>query len=258
MAVAGVRHLEHNLLVYRRSWRGTAFSTILSPILFLSAMGVALGSLVPANSLTAFGGVSYLAFLAPGLLAGQAMQTATLESAWPLLAGFKWLKTFEGEIATPQRPSDIVLGHLYWQVIRKGIETGIFLIVMFFFGALTSPTALLMWPAAVLTGLAFGMPLAAWTATQQRETSFPILFRLVITPLFLFSGTFFPIDRLPSFIQPVAWVTPLFHGVALTRSLGLGQPLELWAYAVHLAFLLGLVAIGTAIAFRTFRKRLVV
>jgi lipooligosaccharide transport system permease protein len=256
MAVAGVRHLEHNLFVYRRAWRGTAFSTILSPILFLSAMGVGLGSLVPST--TAFGGVSYLAFLAPGLLAAQAMQTATIESSWPLLAGFKWLKTFEATIATPQGPRDIVLGHLYWQIVRLGIVTGIFLIVMFFFGALTSLMALLMWPAAILTGLAFGMPMAAWTATQQRETSFPILFRLVITPLFLFSGTFFPIDRLPSFIQPVAWLTPLFHGVALTRALGLGQPLELWAYAVHLAVLLGLVAIGTAIAFRTFRKRLVV
>jgi len=256
MAVAGVRHLEHNILVYRRVWRGTAFSTILSPILFLSAMGIGLGSLVQAT--TAFGGVSYLAFLAPGLLAAQAMQTATIESSWPLLAGFRWLKTFEAEIATPQRPKDIVLGHLYWQVVRLGIVTGIFLIVMFFFGALTSLSALLMWPAAILTGLAFGMPMAAWTATRQRETSFPILFRLVFTPLFLFSGTFFPITQLPAILQPAAWLTPLFHGVALTRSLGLGQPLELWAYAVHLAVLVGLVVIGTAIAFRTFRKRLVV
>ena len=256
MAVAGVRHLEHNLLVYRRVWRATAFSTILSPILFLSAMGVGLGSLV--QSTTAFGGVSYLAFLAPGLLAAQAMQTATIESSWPLLAGFKWLKTFEGEIATPQTPRDIVLGHLYWQVVRLGIVTGIFLIVMLAFGALASPTALLMWPAAVLTGLAFGMPMAAWTATLQRETSFNIIFRFVITPLFLFSGTFFPISQLPDFVQPVAWFTPLFHGVALTRALGLNQPLELWAYAVHLAVLFAMVGIGTAFAFRTFRKRLVV
>jgi lipooligosaccharide transport system permease protein len=256
MAVAGVRHLEHNLLVYRRVWRATAFSTILSPILFLSAMGIGLGSLV--GSVAGFGGVSYLAFLAPGLLAAQAMQTSTIESSWPLLAGFKWLKTFEGTIATPQTPRDIVLGHLYWQVVRLGIVTGIFLLVMLAFGALTSPTALFMWPAAILTGLAFGMPMAAWTATRQRETSFNIIFRFVITPLFLFSGTFFPISQLPAFIQPVAWFTPLFHGVALTRSLGLGQPLQLWEYAVHLAVLLGLVAISTAIAFRTVRQRLVV
>src|SRR5918996_4936453 len=98
MAVGGVRHLEHNLLVYRRVWRGTAFSTIVSPILFLSAMGVALGSFV--GEVPGLGGVSYLVFLAPGLLAAQAMQTATIESSWPLLAGFKWLKTYEATIAT--------------------------------------------------------------------------------------------------------------------------------------------------------------
>src|SRR6187431_2622119 len=256
MAVAGTRFLEHNLVVYRRVWRGTAFSTILSPVLFLTAMGIGLGSFVP--SVTAFGGVTYLAFLAPGLLAAQAMQTSTLESSWPLLAGFKWLKTFEGAMATPQQPRDIVLGHLYWQVVRLGIVTGIFLIVMLFFGALTSPTWPLMWPAAILTGLAFGMPMAAWTATQDRETSFSIIFRFVITPLFLFSGTFFPISQLPGFIQPIAWLTPLFHGVALTRSLGLGVSLQPWEYAVHLGYLLTLVVVGTAVAFRTFRRRLVV
>ena len=257
MAVAGVRHLEHNLFVYRRVWRGTAFSTILSPILFLSAMGIGLGAFVP--SMTAFGGVSYLAFLAPGLLAAQAMQTATIESSWPLLAGFRWLKTFEATIATPQTPRDIVLGHMYWLVVRLGIVTGVFLIVMLVFGAVHDPLAtLLSWPAAILTGLAFGMPMAAWTATQQRETSFNIIFRFVITPLFLFSGTFFPIGQLPDFIQPVAWFTPLFHGVSLTRSLALAQPLEPWALAVHVAVLVGLVAISSAIAFRTFHKRLVV
>jgi lipooligosaccharide transport system permease protein len=256
MAVAGVRHLEHNLLVYRRVWRGTLFGTILAPILFLTAMGIGLGSFIPSK--TAFGGVSYLAFLAPGLLAAQAMQTATLESAWPLMAAFKWLKTFEASIATPQTPRDLVLGHLYWQVVRLGIVTGIFLIAMLAFGAITSPTAVLMWPTAILTGVAFGMPLAAWTATQTRETSFPIIFRFIITPLFLFSGTFFPITQLPAFVQPIAWFTPLFHGVALTRSLGLGQPLQLWEYVVHVAVLFAMVGVGTAVAFRTFRRRLVV
>ncbi|MDP8904818.1 MAG: ABC transporter permease [Chloroflexota bacterium] len=256
MAVAGVRHLEHNLLVYRRVWRGSAFSTVLSPILFLTAMGVALGSFVP--QMTSFGGVSYLAFLAPGLLAAQAMQTATLESTWPLLAGFRWLKTFEATIATPQRPRDIVLGHLYWQIVRVGIVTAIFLLVMTVFGAVTSPLTLLAWPAAILTGLAFGMPLAAWTATRREESSFAIIFRFLITPLFLFSGTFFPIDRLPDFIEPVAWLTPLFHGVTLTRSLALGQALDPVALLVHVSVLVALVVVGTALAFRTFRQRLVV
>jgi lipooligosaccharide transport system permease protein len=256
VAVAGARHLEHNLLVYRRTWRGSAFSTVLSPILFLSAMGVALGSFVP--SMTAFGGVSYLAFLAPGLLAAQALQTATLESSWPLLAGFRWLKTFEATIATPQRPRDIVLGHLYWQAVRVGIVTGVFLIVMVVFGAVTSPTALLAWPAAILTGVAFGMPLAAFTATQRTESSFPVIFRFVVTPMFLFSGTFFPISQLPEVIQPIAWLTPLFHGVTLTRALALGHDLDFAVLGIHALILVGLAAAGTALASITFRRRLVV
>jgi lipooligosaccharide transport system permease protein len=257
MAVAGVRHLEHNLLVYRRTWRGTAFSTLISPVLFLSAMGLGLGSLIPGG-VAGFDGVSYLAFLAPGLLAAQAMQTATIESSWPLLAGFKWLKTFQGAIATPQGPRDIALGHLYWQVVRLGIVTGIFLLVALLFGAVTLPLALVAWPASILTGLAFGMPMAAWTATQHTESSFPVIFRFVITPLFLFSGTFFPIEQLPAVIQPIAWLTPLFHGVTLTRALALGHGLDPVVLGIHTAFLLGLVVVGASVALITFRRRLIV
>jgi len=123
--IAGVRPLQHRLVAYRRTWRASAFSTILAPILFLTAMGIGLGSFVGTTA--GFGGVSYLAFLAPGLLAAQAMQTATQESSWPVLAGFKWQKTFEAAIATPQGPRDIALGHLYWLVVRLGIVTGVFL-----------------------------------------------------------------------------------------------------------------------------------
>jgi lipooligosaccharide transport system permease protein len=254
--IAGVRPLQHHLVAYRRTWRASAFSTILAPILFLTAMGIGLGSFVGTNA--GFGGVSYLAFLAPGLLAAQAMQTATQESSWPVLAGFKWQKTFEAAIATPQGPRDIALGHLYWLVVRLGIVTGVFLIVMLFFGAWTSWTTVLAWPAAVLTGIAFGMPMAAWTATRDRETSFSIIFRFIITPLFLFSGTFFPISQLPPAVQPIAWLTPLFHGVALTRALALGEPLELWQWAVHVGYLVALLTIGTLLALRTFRRRLVI
>lgn len=256
MAVVGVRPFEHNVLVYRRIWRGTVFGTVLSPILFLSAMGVALGGFV--GQLPGMGGVSYLAFLAPGLLAAQSMQTATVESSWPLLAGFKWVRSLEAAINTPQTPVDLVMGHLYWLVVRVGIVSGIFLVVMLVFGAIASPLALLAWPAAILTGLAFGMPMAAFTATQKNESAFPVIFRFVVTPLFLFSTTFFPLDRLPDFLQALAWFTPLFHGVALTRSLALGRDLDLPVLGLHVAVLVGLIVLGTLVAFRTFRRRLVV
>jgi lipooligosaccharide transport system permease protein len=253
---AGVRFLEHNLMVYRRTWRGTAFSTIVSPILFLSAMGVMLGTFVP--DLAEFGGASYLAFLAPGLLAATAMQTATIESSWPLLAGFKWNKTFQAAIATPQQPRDIVLGHLYSMATRLAFVTAVFLIIAFAFGAIDGVQGLLAWPAAILTGLAFGMPMAAWTASRENESSFPLIFRFVVTPMFLFSGTFFPIERLPEILQVVAWLTPLFHGVALARGFAIGHEVDLLLLGVHALVLVGLVTVGTLIAVRTFRRRLIV
>ena len=252
----GLRGLERSLMVYRRVWRGSAFSTLISPVLYLSAMGIALGSLVPR--MTAFGNVPYIVFLAPGLLAAQAMQTGTSESSWPLMAAFRWNKTFEAMIGTPQGVRDIVLGHMYWLIVRIGVVTGIFLIVAALFGAVTSPTAILAWPAAILTGLAFSMPMAAWTATRKNEGSYNVIFRFIITPLFLFSGTFFPIEQLPAVVQPVAWLTPLYHGVALARALAFGQSLDPVALAAHALYLVALAAIGTLIAFRTFRKRLVV
>jgi lipooligosaccharide transport system permease protein len=255
-AIAGVRKLEHSLLVYRRVWRGTFFGTVLSPILYLSAMGVALGTLVP--TMTAFGGVPYIVFLAPGLLSAQAMQTASIESSWPLFAGFKWNKTFEAMIGTPQGVRDIVLGHLYWLIVRLATVTGVFLIVMVAFGAVSSPTFVLAWPAAILTGVAFGMPMAAWTATRKTESSFAIVFRFIITPLFLFSGTFFPIEQLPAAVQPIAWFTPLFHGVSLTRSLAIGHDLDPLVLGIHVCVLLALVVVGTLVAIHTFRRRLVV
>jgi lipooligosaccharide transport system permease protein len=252
----GLRKFEHSMFVYRRVWRGSAFSTLVSPVLFLTAMGVALGSLVP--NMTAFGGVPYLVFLAPGLLSAQAMQTGTLEGSWPLFAGFKWLNTFDAMIATPITVRDIVLGHLYWLIVRIGIVTGVFMIVAFFFGAFTSPTFIFAWPAAILTGVAFGMCMSAWTATRKTESSFSVIFRFVVTPLFLFSGTFFPIEQLPETVRWIAWLTPLYHGVALTRALAIGQGLDPLVMGVHLAVMLGLLLLGTLVAFRTFRKRLVI
>jgi lipooligosaccharide transport system permease protein len=208
--------------------------------------------------MTAFGNVPYIVFLAPGLLAAQAMQTGASESSWPLMAAFRWNKTFEAMIGTPQGVRDIVLGHMYWLVVRIGVVTGIFLIVATLFGAVTSPTAILAWPAAILTGLAFSMPMAAWTATRKNEGSYNVIFRFIITPLFLFSGTFFPIEQLPAIVQPVAWLTPLYHGVALARALAIGQGVDPVILALHALYLIALATVGTLIAFRTFRKRLVV
>jgi lipooligosaccharide transport system permease protein len=250
------RVLLRRLTVYRRTWRGTLFFSFLSPVLFLAAMGLGLGGFVDRSAAAALGGVSYLVFLAPGLLAANAMQTATIESTFPVMAGVRWQKHYQGMLATPLGVRDIVAGELGFVALRLLLVSGVFLAVMTAFGAVQSPLALAAMPAAVLTGLAFAAPIMAYSATQDNDNGFSVLFRFVITPLFLFSGTFFPIERLPDLLRPVAYVTPLWHGVALTRSLTLGtlDPLQ---GALHVAVLVALFSAGTVACLITFRRRLV-
>jgi lipooligosaccharide transport system permease protein len=266
VAAPAIRVLEHELLVYRRVWRGSIVSSFLNPVLFLAAMGLGLGSLVDAaggagaggggGTGAALAGVSYLAFLAPGLLASTAMQTAAGESTFPVMGGLVWDKSFHGMIATPIRPADVVIGKLTYIGLRLLIVVGVFFLVTVLFGAITRPVAILAIPAALLTGLAFAAPIAAYSATQRDANGFNALFRFGVIPLFLFSGTFFPIEQLPVILQPVAYVTPLWHGVDLCRSLALGTAEPLLAL-VHVAYLGTMTALGVAAAFVAFRRGLV-
>src|SRR5256885_11094967 len=218
------RVVELRAMQYRRTFRASIFSSFLNPILFLAAMGIGLGTYVDRSGTAtqALGGLTYLQFLAPGLLAATAMQAAAFESTFPIIAGLQWQKVFHAMYATPISPRDIVLGNLAWIAIRLASIAAIFTIVMTLFGAAASPLILLAIPAAVLTGMAFSSPIAAYAATQRTPEKFNAVFRFGITPLFLFSGTFFPIESLPSFLQPIAWLSPLWHGVDLTRGLVLG------------------------------------
>src|SRR4051812_40930629 len=262
------RAYEHQFLLYRRTWRGSVFSSFLSPVMFLLAMGVGLGTYVnrtgaagAGGGLSALGGlpagITYLAFLAPGLMAATAMQTASFESMFPVMGGFVWQRRYHAMFATPIEPAEIALSQLAWSATRLVIVTTIFFGVMVIFGAVTSPLAVLAIPAAVLTGLAFGAPITAYAATRKVMTSFNYIFRFGITPLFLFSGTFFPVEALPPAIQPLAWLTPLYHGVALCRSLALGTVGAAPGLAlIHLAVLLGFIGVGVAACLITFRRRL--
>jgi lipooligosaccharide transport system permease protein len=251
-----LRSFEHQVLLYRRTWRGSILETFFAPILFLLAMGVGLGGYVDRSS-GGVGGVPYLVFLAPGLMAANLMQTAASEGTFPIMGGFVWTKRFLAMHATPLGPDDIALGHFLWVAVRLLGGAAIFVLVMAVFGVVTSPAVLLAIPAAALTGLAFNAPITAFSATQKTMERFNYLFRFGITPLFLFSGTFFPVAQLPTFVQPIAWVTPLYHGVALTRSLALGTALEdPLAALVHLAVLLAFSGAGVAVSLVMFRRRL--
>lgn len=251
-----VRAFEYWAYQYRRTWRGSMVASFLNPVLFLLAMGLGLGSLVDKSHRAAsLGGAQYLVFLAPGLLAATAMQMAGAESTYPVMASVKWVRQYFAMLATPLRIIDVLAGHLLYIAARLTLATTVFLGVMAVFGATRSWWALLAVPAAVLTGMAFAAPITAWAVTRQSDGAFVPLFRFVLIPMFLFSGTFFPISQLPSAIRPVAYITPLWHGVALCRTLALGQ-LGAAGIATHVAVLTGLVVAGVAAGSVTYRRRL--
>jgi lipooligosaccharide transport system permease protein len=252
-----VRGFRYWLTNYRRTWRGSIYTSVLNPVLYLGAMGLGLGKLIDAHGTARLGGVGYLVFLAPGLLAAAAMQGGIEESTYPVLGSVKWRRTYYAAAASPLRPTDIFHGHLMFTAMRLAMNSAIFLAVMAAFGAIASPWAVAALPVAVLTGLAFAAPIEAWAITVTKDTSFALVFRFGMIPLFLFSGTFFPVTQLPSWIRPLAYVTPLWHGVALCRSLSLGSA-SLGGTLVHLGYLVALAAAGIAVGHRTYRRRLCV
>jgi lipooligosaccharide transport system permease protein len=252
-----VRQLRFWLTDYRRTWRGTIYSSVLNPLLFLGAMGVGLGSLVDAHGTARLGGVSYLVFLAPGLLAATAMQTGVGESTYPVYGSIKWNKTYQAAVASPLRPADVFHGHVLFVTLRLVMNCSVFIAVAAALGAVESPWVLAALPVAVLTGLAFAIPIEAWAVTRTHDSSFAMVFRFGMIPLFLFSGTFFPITQLPAWLRPVAYLTPLWHGVSLCRALSLGRP-DLAHALIDVGYLAALAGAGLLAGSRTYRRRLYV
>jgi lipooligosaccharide transport system permease protein len=249
-----LRVLEHDLLVFRRSWPNYMLSGLSQPFLYLISMGIGLGLYVNRNGGIP-GGVPYLNYIAPALLVTQAMMAAAFESAWPIMSKIMWDKTYLAALNTPLAAMDLLIGDLMWIAFRATLLATLFLVVIVVMGAASSPLVALAVPVAVLTAVAFAAPIMAFTATQQGDGGFNALFRFGITPLFLFSGTFFPIEKLPLFLQPLAWATPLYHGVAVARSLSLGQ-LDPLPNLVHVGALVAFAAAGLFAGRITFRRRL--
>jgi lipooligosaccharide transport system permease protein len=252
-----LRAFERTLIVYRRTWRGTLFISFLAPILYLAAIGLGLGSYINQGAGARLPGGSYLAFLAPGLVAAQAMNVAAFECAYPVLGQIIWNGSFNAMLATPMRVRDILAAHLGYVSFRVVLVTAAFLIVVALVGAAPSlPGAVALFGVSILTALAFGGPMVAYAATRKTDAGFAYMFRFVITPLYLFSGTFFPIDRLPEQLQPIAFVTPLYHGVDLARHAALGGG-DAASAVGHVAVLLVYAGVGAALAGRNLHRRLI-
>jgi lipooligosaccharide transport system permease protein len=255
--IAPARHaFEYWLIQYRRWWRVGLLLSFLNPALYLAAMGVGLGGLVDRGAgAGALGGHSYLSYLAPGLLAATAMQTAVGESTWPIGNAVRWNRAYVAMVATPLRAVDVMVGHLFFVAFRLALGAAAFLLVAGAFGALASPLALLAWPAAVLCGLTHAALASAFSVGRKHDHAYASLQRFVVVPMFLFSGVFFPVTQLPWLLRDVAWLTPLWHGVALCRDLCLGEARPVGCVG-HLACLAGWLVLGAALAARAHDRTL--
>lgn len=251
------RLLDYWAIAYRRTWRGSVISSFVTPLLYVLAMGVLLGGFIEGDPARLEGATSYLAFVAPGMVAAQAMTTVFGEVTYPVMGMIKWHKSYFGMIASPLGVPDVILSHLGFVLFRVATTCAVFIAVMVPFGVFESvPGVFAAFGAQLLVGAAFATPLYAFTAGLRDESAFSLVFRLGMIPMFLFSGAFFPVSHLNPALETLAELTPLWHGVDLTRMLALGQ-LD-WSMAgVHVLYLLVLALAGWFWAVRRLTRRMI-
>lgn len=248
---------EHTLRVMKAYALSVLAYSVGTPLAYLFAMGVGLASLVNSNGAGQFDGVGYLTFLAPALLASAALMSATGEFMFPIMGGFKWRRTFYGPHASPLSPEQIANGHIMGVGIRILIPTAIYYGIVVLFGAAPSPWAWVSIFTATLCAMAFGLPLMAYVATLQNDAGqFAMVQRFIVTPLFLFSGTFFPLTALPLFLQWIGWISPLWHATQIGRVLSYGYSEPAWLSIVHLLYMVATAVAGWILAQRIFARRL--
>ena len=229
-----------------------------NPVLYLVSIGLGLGSFIDQNAGSAgVDGVSYLTFLAPALLATAAIQGALDESTYPTLEGFKWNKIFFSMNATPLSGNHIAMGVFFNSLIRTVFTAVLYWLVMLSFGVLESPRAWLAIFTAVMAGAAFGVFMQALAGLLENENLFfTLVERFIIMPLFLFSGTFYPLSSMPVFLQWIGWISPLWHATELGRWLTYGSEISTQMLFVHFIFLNSILIVGLIASRRIFTRRL--
>ncbi|MBO1266578.1 ABC transporter permease [Arthrobacter cavernae] len=243
-----------------RVMRGYGWSVFLysvgQPVAYLFAMGVGLASLVDANADAVFG-VSYLSFIAPALLVSAAVMTASGEFSYPIMDGFKWRRVFFGPHASPLVPQQIAAGHIMAGTLRFLLQSLIYFAVVALFGASPSGWGWLSALVATLAALSFGLPLMAYASSLTKDSGqFALVQRFIVMPLFLFSGTFFPLDSLPLAVRWIGWISPVWHGTELGRVLTYGLEEPPLLTLAHLVFLVATASAGWVLTRRQFAKRM--
>ncbi|MGF9660280.1 ABC transporter permease [Arthrobacter crystallopoietes] len=249
-----------------RTMRGYGWTVLMTavgtPLVYLFAMGVGLATLIDANTGASLGGGSgaglpYLVFVAPALLATAGIMVASEENTYSVMSGFKWRRTYYGPNASPLSSAQLVNGHSLGVLFRLLLTTGLYYLFLLLFGAVPEPAGWLMIFTAALGGMAFGLPLMAYASSiVEDKGQFAMVQRFVVMPLFLFSGTFFPLASMPWAVQWIGWISPLWHSTELGRVLSYGYAEPAWLTAVHVLYLAVLAAAGWVLAKRNYSRRL--
>jgi lipooligosaccharide transport system permease protein len=252
------RQYDYWWTVYKRTWRASIVSSFLSPVFYVLAMGVLLGGFIAGDPDQLEGATSYLAFVVPGLVAAHAMQTAVGETTYPVMGAIKWHKSYFAQLATPLDPAHLVAGHLMFVLFRLATTCAVFMIVLAPFGVFATWWGpILAFVSQVLVGMTFASLIFGWSARLKNEAGFGVLFRLGIFPLFLFSGAFFPVANLGDLGALVARLTPLWHGVNLSRMFCV-DTIDWPVAVINVAVLVTLLVIGWFWSVSGLTKRLVV
>ena len=240
------RLVERNVLAYRRMWH-VFVAGLTEPLLYLLSIGVGVGALVGEVPVGGGRTVPYEVFVAPGMLASTAMNGAVFDTTFNFFVKFKYAKTYDAVLATPLGVDDVAVGEVAWALLRGGIYATTFLVTMVVLGLVESWWAVLAVPAAVLISYAFAGAGLAGTTWMRSFVDFDYV-TLAVVPLFLFSATFFPLDRYPTVLRWVVQATPLHQGVVLERALVLGE--IGWGALAPVAYLLAMGSVGLLVATR--------
>lgn len=249
-------YAEHYLRTMRKYGAVIVFEALGEPLVYLLAMGLGLASLIDGGD-QVLDGVSYAAFIAPALLAAGTLMAAAVEFTYPVMDGFKWHRLYYAPQASPLQPWQIAAGHVTAVVLRFVVQSALFLVIMLAFGVVSSPWGWIQVVTATLGGLAIGLPIMAFSASLKRDAGqYALLQRFVIMPLFLFSGTFYPLATLPPVLQWIGWLSPQWHAAQLGRVASYGMDEPVWLTVVHVAYLLMLAVAGWALVHRIYTRRL--